>query len=312
MRIIKDVDFMEFVSNQQEAYIKPAFEFLDDAMLRIEQGVQQFGDPLPWQYTHDKMRFRPSEVTIWAGANGSGKSLVLGQAAAWWALDTPVVIASMEMKPEATLERMLKQTSGGSRPSREFANGFIAKTDFNLYIYDQLDTMDSDSILGMINYSATELGAKHIIIDSLMKCVKGTDDYNSQKNFVDALCWSAKRHDIHIHLVHHIRKSANETDEPDKYSIKGAGEITDLADNVILVYRNLLKERLRDQGSDKYKDEDVDCALRVVKQRHGEYEGRFGFAWHPDSQQWVSNKYRTPLPWSSLENMKQAVKRGDW
>ena len=53
------------------------------------------------------------------------------------------------------------------------------------------------------------------MIDSLVKCGVGVDDYNAQKKFVDALCWAAKQHKVHIHLVNHIRKGNNETEIPD-------------------------------------------------------------------------------------------------
>jgi twinkle protein len=43
-----------------------------------------------------------------------------------------------------------------------------------------------------------------------MKCVSGEDDYNSQKSFVDELTALARDHNVHIHLVHHIRKLASE------------------------------------------------------------------------------------------------------
>ena len=43
-----------------------------------------------------------------------------------------------------------------------------------------------------------------------MKCVKNEDDYNGQKYVVDELCAIAKDHEMHIHLIHHIKKLANE------------------------------------------------------------------------------------------------------
>ena len=75
----------------------------------------------------------------------------------------------------------------------------------------------------MARYCAKELGIKHVFIDSLMKCVRGEDDFNGQKDFVDELCSLARDNQIHIHLVHHIRKLSSEAETPDKTDVKGSG-----------------------------------------------------------------------------------------
>jgi twinkle protein len=78
-----------------------------------------------------------------------------------------------------------------------------------------------------------------------MKCVSGEDDYNSQKSFVDELTALARDHNVHIHLVHHIRKleqvkSLCQT----KMILKVRGAIADQVDNVLLMWRNKKKERM--------------------------------------------------------------------
>ena len=65
----------------------------------LVNGVNSVGDKLPWVKTHNMFRFREGELTIWAGVNGNGKSLVMGQTALWLMRHTPVLIASMEMSP---------------------------------------------------------------------------------------------------------------------------------------------------------------------------------------------------------------------
>ncbi|MCP5015071.1 MAG: AAA family ATPase, partial [Ketobacter sp.] len=294
MNILQDKDLLEFKANQESQTVCPAADFLEATIERVEQGVKVFGDPLPWEKTRDKFRFRPGELTIWAGVNGNGKSLVMGQAALWMLNYTSVLIASMEMKPEATMARMVRQAAGYEQPSSEFVHGFFNATT-RLWIYDQLDTVESDRILAMCHWAATECGVKHIMIDSLVKCGIAPDDYARQKEFVDRLCWVAKTYNIHVHLVVHMRKGANETEIPDKFAVKGAGEITDLADNVLIIARNMKKEKLsreaqKDSMGVPLLPEDVattpDGYLRVAKQRHGEWEGLWGFWWDENSHQW--------------------------
>ena len=139
----------------------------------------------------------------------------------------------------------------------------------------------------MCIYAMTVLKIKHIVIDSLMKCGINGDDYNGQKTFVDRLCWAAKTYGGHIHLVHHMRKGRSESDAPDKFDVKGAGEITDMVDNLVIVHRNKEKERAIENGEHVH-DGICDTTLIVAKQRHGEWEGKIKLWFHKESQRFAS------------------------
>ena len=71
-----------------------------------------------------------------------------------------------------------------------------------------------------------------------MKCVGGEDSYNEQKMFVDELTAVARDYDIHIHLVHHIRKLGNDETRPSKFDLRGSSSIADQVDNVLLMWRD--------------------------------------------------------------------------
>ena len=301
MNILQDKDILEFAANQESQTVRSWNDFIDGAVKRVQAGTAVYGDPLPWFKTTDKFRFRPQEVTIWAGTNSSGKSLVLGQAALWLAPDSKILICSMEMPPEATIERMMRQASGCAKPSEKFMRETCSGLGENIWIYDQTDTVKPERIIAAIHWAARKLGIKHIIIDSMVKVVPNVEDRAAQSAFVDRLCWAAKQYKIHIHLVVHTRKGASETDQPDKYSVKGAGEIVDLADNLILVSRNIGKEKkVRENRAESADIESPDCFLRVAKHRHGEWEGTWGFWWHEESQQWVSRQ-GLKMPWPNPE-----------
>ena len=98
MNIIKDEDFRDYMAQSQRQSIRPASDFVDEAMEILVNGVNSVGDKLPWPKTHDLFRFREGELTIWAGVNGNGKSLVMGQTALWLMRHTPVLIASCHQK----------------------------------------------------------------------------------------------------------------------------------------------------------------------------------------------------------------------
>jgi twinkle protein len=298
MNIIKDEDFRDYIAQTQRQSIRPASDFVDEAMDMLENGISNVGDTLPWIKTHDTFRFREGELTIWAGVNGNGKSLVMGQTALWLIKHTSVLIASMEMSPKQTIARMLRQGYGGSKPDQEFAEIFKDRTDFNLWVYDQTGSIESDKIIGMIHWAAEKKGIKHIMIDSLVKCGVNQDNNEAQKRFVDALCWTAKHYKVHIHLVNHMRKPHGEAKNytPDKFSIKGAGEITDLADNVLIVHRNAEKYDavINNEPCDS---EDPDGFIYCLKQRNGEWEGLYNFWWNPDAQQWVPEQDTAKMIW---------------
>jgi twinkle protein len=295
MNIIHDIDLRRFMARQQSQSIRPVTDFFDGAMERLAQGSAVFGDQMPWSKTADKFRFRPKEMTIWAGENGGGKSLVQGQTALWLAAaGKKVLIASMEMPGEATVARMLRQGCGSPLPPRDLATGLMNYTKDKIWIYDQIGSVKPEDIIAMIHWAAEELGIDHIMIDSLVKCGVKMENEN-QRDFVDALAWAAKEHKIHIHLVHHIRKAADEKALPDKYSVKGAGEIVDLTDNLLIIMRNKAKEA-KIRMMQEYDHSEPDGYIRVAKQRHGEFEGLFAFWFDARSQQWIPEHGMPHMP----------------
>jgi twinkle protein len=78
MNIINDIDLRRFMARQESQSIRPAMDFFNGAMERLQQGNEVFGDQLPWSKTADKFRFRPKELTIWAGVNGCGENASSG------------------------------------------------------------------------------------------------------------------------------------------------------------------------------------------------------------------------------------------
>ena len=287
-----DIDFGAYLKETEaKQRVRPAREYVNELCERLGKPVIHRGQSLPWAKASGYFRFRPGEVTLWAGVNGHGKSLMNG----FVMLDLiakkqKVCIASFEMKPHSTLERMLRQWTGyapdfAENPSaldsmRDLYEQFNDLTDQKLWFYDQQGTVSADQMIAVARYCAKELGIKHIVIDSMMKCVRGADDYNGQKNFVDELTSIARDYEVHIHLVHHIRKLENELKKPDKTDVKGAGEITDMVDNVLLVWRNKADPIGR-------KESEADAALICCKQRHGEWEGGINLWFHKESQQFM-------------------------
>jgi twinkle protein len=307
IRIVRpdEVDFEKYLkANDVAQKVKGASEFLDEIEAEIENPVEDVSQTMPWTKTHVGFQFRAGEVTLYAGGNGGGKSMVTGQIAMGLIKQNQkVMIASFEMKPKRTLFRMLRQFAGENidfpryvDKHRYLSNLIGRMRNFahdNLWLYDQQGTVTSQQVIAVSRYSAVELGVQHIFIDSLMKCVSGEDDYNAQKSFVDELTSLARDHNVHIHLIHHIRKLQSEEIKPNKNDIKGSGSISDQVDNVLMVWRNKKKEHDAQNGS---VDPMIpDAYLMCEKQRNGEAEDWYSLWYLKDSQQFVENHDSIPM-----------------
>jgi twinkle protein len=295
-----DIDWNAYLADENDgrADVRPASEFFGKVIDRFhgEQQERYVGALTPWASVGHNLAFRAGETTLWSGVNGHGKSGVTGQTIlGFLAQGERACIASMEMAPETTLERMAKQAACQPKPAKAYLEALDRWTDGKLWIYNQTGTVPRDRMISVARYCRKELGVNHMVIDSLMKCGIAPDDYAGQKAFVDALCSLGRDTGLHIHLVHHIRKGERETNAPDKFDIKGAGEITDLVDNVLIVHRNKRKEdALR---SDTMKDDErakfeaqADTILICAKQRHFTWEGKIKLWFDTETLQFRDDK----------------------
>jgi twinkle protein len=295
MNILEDKEFLDFVSHQESQFITSAADFRDITKASFDEEDENAGLKLPWPGLSDKFAMRGGELTVWAGINGHGKSQVLNQVCGLTMEATRWLIASLEMPVQKTMNRLMRQMSGLAHPSDAYIDALLDTTENHLWIYDQLDSVKHDRIIAMVHYAASKLGIQHIIIDSLMKCGLAFDDSNGQKEFIDRLCWAAKTHNIHIHLVAHMKKGEKESKVPDKFDVKGVGEIIDMADNLIIFHRNKDKERRRDAG-EQVGEGEPDNALIVAKQRHGTgWEGMLPLYHHAPSKQYLSSPKAPPF-----------------
>ena len=307
-----DIDFSQYlIDTDAHANVKPASTYTEDLKRRLRGRKSERFVYLPWEKAMPCFDFRPGEVTIWAGQNGHGKSLVTSQVAlSLMGQGEKVCIASFEMKPVATMQRMARMYCKTNPFSPEYLgesgiqileglyDEFGGWTDGKLWLYNQTGTVETSKVLGMTKYSAKELGVQHVFIDNLAKCVKGEDDYNGQKAFVDQACAIALNNAVHVHIVHHLKKPPKESDRPDKGDVKGSGSIVDQPDNLMLVWRNKAKEEDRKEGR-AVKNEDPDTVIFCRKQRNyeGSAEGEPSIAlwWHRDSGQFLGHPNDQPM-----------------
>ncbi len=290
-----DIDFSAYMGTTEHSQrVIAAGAYAEDVVSYFWDETIERGQTMPWEKSLGKIAFRPGEVTLWAGFNGHGKSLALGQVCVGFVSQMQnMCIASLEMKPIVTLARMCRQASGGSKPAPDFIRQFHALLNKCLWMYDQQGTVSWEKMIGVMKYVAEAKGVKHFVLDSLLKCGIGEDDYTTQKRFVDSLCSVARDTGMHVHFVAHSRKAQNENTPPGKMDVKGTGSITDQVDNVITWWRNKAKEDAARSNKD-FDDADPDALLICDKQRNGDWEGKLGFWFEPGSLQYTESTSRVP------------------
>lgn len=294
-------DFADYMqASETAAKVVPAQNYREALKRALFAPPTELPSGLPWSKTLEQVRFRPGEVSMWAGANGSGKSMLLSHVVLGLLRQGErACIASFEMKPIRQLERMSRQVAQGSRPTDAAVDAMLDWLAGRLWFYDQQGTVKPAMVYAVCRYAADRLKVKHVVVDSLMKCVRGEDDYNAQKDFVDELTAIARDLGLHIHLVHHVRKPDDENRVPSKYDAKGSGSISDQVDNVFMVWRNKPKEAIRDrmergepigEKEQKTLDSAPDVLLSCDKQRNGDWEGRIQLWFHAGALQYCADK----------------------
>jgi twinkle protein len=304
-------DSFDFKQYQWEA--KPNSDVLRTSALDLKDAFygEKKGDGLPWLKASD-IQLRSSEVTIWPGISGHGKSLVTTQVAFHLAFTGKrVAIVSLEMRPVTTMARMARMVCGSSRPTGNWLEKFAQWGDDKIYLMGVQGIVQPKRVLDFIHYSARVLKCEHIFVDNLTKVVRNEDDHNGQKTFVDDLCTLARDRRVHIHLVAHTRKGQTEYDMPDKFDVRGSSSIVDQVDNVITVWRHKKKEDvLTDPKLDPAKREDwesrPDTVLIVAKQRNGDWEGKIGLYVDRESM-WFLERPRQSHPRPQLFDSEQEV-----
>ena len=101
----------------------------------------------------------------------------------------------------------------------------------------------------------------------------------SQKNFVNRLADFVKQYKVHLHLVCHPRQAKNDEYESNKTDVAGSGDITNIGDNVFLLYRYSAEQI---EKRKKAKKEPYHSFVEVKKNREHGKLGKIGFYFNED------------------------------
>jgi len=261
----EEIDLTSWMHEEQKAKVAKVGVFAPKLLDMIVNGTGENGHPMPWESAKGKFCFRESELTIWTGFKGHGKSLVISQVFEKFLTDEKkLFIISPEFPPHRVLHRMLIQSVGIHNVSFDMAWEWMKAIEDHIWLYDQQSSLKMLDVIALCRYAVEEHGVDHILIDSLMKCGIPPDDYGSQKKLVDYIQNIAHRNPVHIHLVAHARKGSSDKEMAGLHDVKGASEIADMAENVIVCWRNKQKEL----GGGKI--EEPDAIVKIEAQRNGD------------------------------------------
>ena len=239
-----------------------------------------FDHEYPFKGLNEKLHgIRYGELTTFTAGSGSGKTSIMRQLAVdLLEKGESVGILELEASNRRTALGLMSTAVGKNLHLGEFKkeelNTSFNKTlqNWNLYLYDGFGSFEPDVIYNRIEYLATGLDCKVIILDHLSILLSGLD--GDERRMIDRtmtrLRSLVERCGISLFLVSHLRRSSNDrkpTEEGGRVnlaSLRGSHSIAQISDSVVALER--------DQQSD---DERSLTTMRVLKNR---YSGEVGVA----------------------------------
>jgi len=279
--------------------------YADDVVnLFWPSGDRAPGYRLPWDKIGDRLLFRPGEMTLWQGAVGAGKSQALSHALAGMGEQgARVCVASLEMRPQQLLRRLVKQSGNVDRPPEPYIREIVDWLDGWLWLFGIVGKTSVGRLLEVFEYARARYGCDVFVIDSLMRLGVGPEDYEGQERAIfEMVSWAVDKL-VHLHLVAHSRKSDRAATHavPEIEDVKGTSEIGANAFNIIGLWRNRKLEDLIGAATEAAERGDAAAQLKllelaekppvianVAKQRNGDWEGKCGLWFNPATYQYRS------------------------
>lgn len=248
----------------------------------------------------DCFEFRLSELSVWTGINGHGKSLMLNQVLLGLTHQGErVCVFSGEMPPAVQMKRLIKQSTGLDRPTPAYIDAVCTWVADKYWIFNAVGTAKIDRLIEVFRYGAKRYGITHFVVDSLMMTdvpEDGPGAITAQKTAIQKLTGFAKQHRVHVHLVAHPRKGRDESAAPGKLDVGGSGHITNGADNVFTVWSAGKDDDAPDDGK-------PDAKLELLKQRNGDVQHhKFWLYFNRAAMQYSNTPARRPITFVKFEN----------
>lgn len=290
-----DIDFGAFMEQTEaRVAVKPASLWADDLVRRVHPPPRQRRPSMASTKLGRELDFRPREVTVWTGYKGHKKSLFTSQVALDLIVaDERCMVASFEMPPDVTIERMARQAAGIAQPSEGWLRDFARWTDDRLWLFDHMGNVSLEKCVAVSRWCAEQLQIRHVFIDSLQFVCESEEQLDVQKRFMQAMVRLARDTDLHVHLIAHARKPdrGDDSKPPTGYDIRGSSSIPDQAFNIASVWANRAKKTAIE--GDRATEEVLaqpDAVILVDKQRNGAFEGKLAMWWDDGSFRFTNSR----------------------
>lgn len=202
--------------------------------------------------------FAGGGLTIWSGDNHAGKTTgVLGLCVVEPVQQgVPTFVYSGEMKkskikywcelisagPRFLEEKLSNRTGRTYWEVNEIAKWEIREWYSDLvHLYDKQGGTSEENLFDAMEFAYKKHGCKNFVLDNLMIMILSMSDaqneYHRQAVFTKHCKQFADDFDVHVHLVAHGKKGGDPNLPPTKADIKGASEISNLADNAGAFWR---------------------------------------------------------------------------
>lgn len=197
--------------------------------------------------------FRPGELTVWSGVNSSGKSTLLTQILLEALTQEQAVCAYSGELPVQSFRYWLELQAAG--PSGVELGASIragcavirpvlleAIRDWyreRLFLCAGAEWGSLDSLVETFTEAARDYSCQVFLLDNLTIIISGLkvrDQMRAQRELILHMVRFAREFGVHVHVVVHPRKKVNPSNLT-KMDIGGSGDITNLADNVLVLTR---------------------------------------------------------------------------
>ena len=239
--------------------LKSIYEFEKAIWQKLHPtGTEQLGLLLPWGNHYGSslpFRFRYGEVTVWTGYNKHGKSEVLNHCVVdlCWQGEK-ALICSLEIQAPDTYRKLIRMSQAkrdvcSVEEQAQFRERCLKPLANKVWVYDAVGNAEIEDVLQVMLYAYRRYGVRQFVLDSLMRFSglggDGQEKWQAQKTFMDRIITFAQTYNTHVHLVAHSKKPNDRRGEaiiPKRYDVSGSADITNLAFNVIVVWRNRGKQ----------------------------------------------------------------------
>lgn len=297
IKAAREVDVNKWAIPEDHHLIRPPIAYRDDVVALFSDSECK-GDKMPADKARGLMQFREHESSVWFGYHESFKSIYLNELTTFWATKgIKCAVASFEMPAAKLVQLSVRQALANPKPTIERIDYALERLSEALQIYDVMGQVKPMHMLAVMRYCAIEHEVRHFVLDNLTTLLPVGNDHNDvHKDFYSGVLSIARETGMHVHVVAHTTKpeKGDESKMPTGYGIRGTGAVPNMADNLICVFRNKVKEDKMDAGT---VDEDVrrepDLVVKVDKQKHWDFRGRLNY--------WIDRKSLRFNPYGDVD-----------